>query len=288
MQQESPLSGDVRLAFLKDFANQLNTREIDLPPFPDAYARILAALDDPELSMDQLAKVITGAPELCVRILLMANSALMNRSGVEVTDLNVAVARLGAAAIRNAAVSLATRELFETSPDSPWYHQLDAIHTAAITTAAVAYAMAARAGLARARDNAMLSGLLHNVGNLYILSKAEAYPQLANREAMENWGPGIGRAIIENWGFPEEIAEAVEYQDVREACQPGPADLRDLLVVSKRRAELRLRQPGDDADFLAEWAQAPAFRKLEVSPLNAELVLEEIAEDVESFLGAIR
>ncbi len=287
MPQESAARNDVRLDFLKDLAVQLSSRDIDLPPFPDAYARILTALDDPEISLPQVAKVVAGAPELCVRILLMANSALMNRSGVEVTDLGVAVSRLGAAAVRNAAVSLATRELFDTAEDSPWYRQLRDLHNSAVTTAAVAYALAPSAGLARLRDNAMLTGLLHNTGSLYILSRAEEFPELANQEAMEHWGPGVGRAIIENWGFPEEIAVAVEHQNLKEACHPGPADLRDLLIVSKQLARLRLEKE-PDLEALAQWDQTPPFQKLEISHLNAPAVLEELSEELESFLGAFR
>ncbi len=287
MQQENAARDDVRLDFLRDLAFQLSSREIDLPPFPDAYARILAALDDPETSLSELAKVVAGAPELCVRILLMANSALMNRSGVEVTDLEVAVSRLGAKAVRNAAVSLATRELFDTAEDSPWFRQLRELHNNAVTTAVVAYALAPRAGLARQRDNAMLTGLLHNTGSLYILSRAEEFPELANQEAMENWGPGVGRAIIENWGFPEEIATAVEHQNMKEGSPPGPPDLRDLLIVSKQLARLELEKE-PDLEALARWDRTPPFQKLEISHLNAQEVLEGLSEELESFLGAFR
>ena len=47
---------------------------------------------------------------------------------------------------------------------------------------------------------------------------------------------GIGYAIIENWGFPEELAKAVEEQDILEASHFGLPDLRDLLIVGKQLA----------------------------------------------------
>ena len=82
----------------------------------------------------------------------------------------------------------------------------------------------------------MLAGLLHNVGSFYILSKADKYPEFAEEDVMQNWGPGIGYAIIENWGFPEELAKAVEEQDILEASHFGLPDLRDLLIVGKQLA----------------------------------------------------
>jgi len=288
MQQETPVATDTRLDFLKDFAAQLTSRDIDLPPFPDVYARILNALNDPDLSMDQLARVVTAAPDLCVRILLMANSALLNRAGVEVTDINVAVSRLGVSAVRSAAVSLATKEVFDIPKDSPLYRKLDRLRTASVRTAAYAYAMASREGLIQLRDNAMLAGLLHNVGSFYILSKADKYPEFAEEGVIQNWGPGIGYAIIENWGFPLELAKAVEDQDILEACHFGPPDLRDLLIVGKRLAQISGAGENESTECGNECEQIPAFGKLGVNAGNVEQVLEEITEEVESFVSALK
>lgn len=288
MQQETQVAPDTRLDFLKDFAAQLTSRDIDLPPFPDVYARILNALNDPDLSMDQLARVITAAPDLCVRVLLMANSALLNRAGVEVTDINVAVSRLGVSAVRSAAVSLATKEVFDIPKDSPLSRQLDQLRAASVRTAAFAYAMANRANLSQMKDNAMLAGLLHNVGSFYILSKADRYPEFAEEEVMQNWGPGIGYAIIENWGFPEELAKAVEDQDILEASHFGPPELRDLLIVGKRLASLAEGEAPEPTGCEEECEKIPAFAKLDVNPGNLNQVLGDISEEVESFVSALK
>lgn len=288
MQQETPVAADTRLDFLKDFADQLVSRDIDLPPFPDVYARILNALNDPDLSMDQLARVVTAAPDLCVRILLLANSALMNRAGVEVTDINVAVSRLGVSAVRSAAVALATKEVFDIPKGSSLQLKLDQLRAASVKTAAYAYAMANRAGLAPLKDNAMLTGLLHNVGSFYILSRADRYPEFAEEEVMQSWGPSIGYAIIENWGFPEELAKAVEEQDTLDTYHFGDPNLRDLLIVGKRLARFSDQEDAETLELDEECAQIDAFDKLGISSDNVKEVLEEIQEEVESFVSALK
>jgi len=288
MQQETQVAPDTRLDFLKDFATQLTSRDIDLPPFPDVYARILNALNDPDLSMDQLARVITAAPDLCVRVLLMANSALLNRAGVEVTDINVAVSRLGVSAVRSAAVSLATKEVFDIPKGSHLSRQLDQLRSASVRTAAFAYAMANRAGLSKMKDNAMLAGLLHNVGSFYILSKADRYPEFAEEEVLQNWGPGIGYAIVENWGFPEELAKAIEEQDSLEASECESIDLRDLLIVSKWLAGLTEGETPESTGCEEECEKIPAFAKLDVNSRNLSQVLGDIGEEVESFVSALK
>jgi len=285
MPRQQAAADDTRLAFLQDFAHRLNAGQIELPPFPDAYARILSALENPDLSMAQVAKVIAGSPDLCVRVLRMANSALLNRSGIEVTDLGVAVSRLGVAAVRNAAVSLATQEAFPIPKDSPRYQELASLHEAAVKTAAWAYALARRARLGTLSDNAMLTGLLHNVGSFYLLTRVDDFPEFGDPETARSWGPGVGSAIISNWGFPDEIAKAVEDQDVTDNCQPGKANLHDLLVVSKRMAAIPDSDEGRNA-AVESWEGSPAFCKLGISHLNLSSVMDETREEVASFLGA--
>ncbi len=287
MPREHALASDTSYSFLKDFAEQLNTREIELPPFPDAYARILSALDDPDLSMPQVAKVVSTSPDLCVRVLKMANSALLNRSGIEVTDVSVAVSRLGAAAVRSAAVSLATREMFRIPRESPLYRELTALYDASVRAAAWGYVLARQARLGNLRDNAMLAGLLHNVGSFYLLTRVEDFPDFADPEVLRAWGPGVGGAIIGSWGFPQEIARAVEEQDVTETCKPGGVDLHDLLVVSKRMAAIEDTPEGRER-AIEQWEGNPAFCKLGISHLNLDSVMDETREEIDSFLGAFR
>ncbi len=286
MPQTHANTKDIHYTFLQDFANHLNRGEIELPAFPDVYARILSRLEDPDLSMADLAQVVTAAPDLCVRVLRMANSALLNRSGIEVTDVTVAVSRLGVQTVRNAAVSLAAREAFDIPRTSPLYERLSRLHSQAVTTAAWAYAMAGRlSGPATpSRDDAMLTGLLHNVGEVYLLTRAEEFPELAEPQAVAGWSPGVGAAIVENWGFPSGISQAIELQNIEERSPSDELNLHDLLIVGRRFASNGEATPRlENSD---EWEQLPAFRKLNISAENLESVKEVHGEEVESFLGA--
>ena len=85
--------------------------------------------------------------------------------------------------------------------------------------AAVAYTLAKRVpGLDH--DEAMLAGLVHDIGELYILKRAAEQPELladtdALAELVADWHTGVGHAIVEAWGFPEPVATAVsEHEDL--------------------------------------------------------------------------
>ncbi len=57
-------------------------------------------------------------------------------------------------------------------------------------------------------DEAMLTGMMHGIGKLYILTRATGHPELFASEDVLNdiindWYPSIGKAILENWKFSE-------------------------------------------------------------------------------------
>ncbi len=288
LQNMNTPTGNVALDFLKDLAAQLSSRDIELPPFPDVYTRILGALNDPDLSMDRLARMVTAAPDLCVRILLLANSALYNRAGVEVVDIGVAVSRLGVSAVRNATVSVATREMFDCPRNSPIWKKLEGLRSDSVHTAAYACALAEYAGMPEARDDAMLTGLLHNVGHFYILTKSQQFPEFVEEMSIEQWVPGVGCALIENWGFPEQIARAVDVQNDPDATHFGPANLADVLKVAKLM--VRMADSGAPETVVEEidWQHSPALKKLDILPDNILDIYNGFADEVRLFTSVLK
>jgi hypothetical protein len=66
-------------------------------------------------------------------------------------------------------------------------------------------------------DVAFLTGLLHGLGSLYIMARAAGRAaELKNQNSwmsmLEGWQSAIGKAVLESWGFAEEMCEAVGEQ----------------------------------------------------------------------------
>jgi HD-like signal output (HDOD) protein len=83
---------------------------------------------------------------------------------------------------------------------------------------------------------ALLAGLLHGVGHLYILTRASKHPKLFANEPVfhaidRDWHASIAKALLENWEMAEEIVLAVsEFEDLDREHR-GPPDLSDVLTV---------------------------------------------------------
>ena len=132
-------------------------------------------------------------------------------------------------------------------------------------------------------DNAFLCGLLHDIGRLYILTKATRYPKLLGdpqslKTVQDQWYASVGKSIIEAWGFSSEIANSLDDED-RVTSRGGPPGLVD--VVSLAKLVLTVDEPAEDAAF------ADIAGKLNVSAETLPLILEAQHLHAQSMLQSV-
>jgi HD-like signal output (HDOD) protein len=118
-------------------------------------------------------------------------------------------------------------------------------------------------------DQALLTGLLHVLGRLYIIMRSKDMAEISDSEmttVIDGWHASIGKAILESWGLPEELQHAVEHQDEFESDHDGAVTLTDVLLAAKLVAKGDL----DPARF-------PALRRVGVTAETLEAHAEEVA-----------
>ncbi len=245
--------------FLSELARELSAGRVELPSFPDAVMRVQQVLSDENITSERIMRVVSSDAGLAARVLTMANSTLLHRGGAPVTDLKIAITRVGHDSIRAAALSYATAQVRHAAELAHIRSDLERFWQEGLRVAALSHAMARESGVLRP-DEALLAGLLHNIGKVYIVART---PRDAGRirideAVLRDWHPGIGQALIENWKLPEQIAVAVGGQLERDRCHSGDADLRDLLIVAVLLAEQMASNAADDAAL----AQVPAAAAL--------------------------
>lgn len=81
--------------FVRQLGVDLACGEFDLPPFPDTALRVQECVKDPDSDIAKLAAIVATEPALAARLMRMANSAMMRRGPVKVTDINTAISRVG-------------------------------------------------------------------------------------------------------------------------------------------------------------------------------------------------
>jgi len=273
---------DPTFKFVSDLAKELSSGRVELPSFPDAAARVQQVLSDPAVSSERIARVIGADAGLAARVLTMSNSAVLHRGTTPVADLKVAVTRIGHDNIRAAALAYANAQLRRAPELAPIRPQLEACWRDGIRVASLAHSLAKETRCVRT-DEAMLTGLLHNIGKLYIIARAPRNPGSApalDATIVEDWSASIGKAVAQNWKLPEDIANAIGGQREIDRTHEEPPDLLDLLIVAVQVAAKMAAHAPDDAGL----ARLPAAVALGLS----ESTFKRVALDAHAELQMLQ
>jgi HD-like signal output (HDOD) protein len=286
--EEATAPADVSgaFAFVSELAQEVSKGKIELPSFPDVAVRVRKALADEHVSIEQVARIVSSEAGLAARVFTLANSAALNRSGRAIADLKTAVNRIGHNNVRTAAVSFAITQLRRAGELRHIAKELEALWQEATMVAALSYSVASRASSVNA-DEAMLAGLLHNVGKIYILARANRHASLfrdpaALPQVMRDWHANVGKAIVENWGFPEHISEAVgDHENIDRTV--GHPDVTDILSVAVMMAGFM----GHEADLELNMQGVKAFWRLGLNNDKCVQIMRGCAEEISALRTAL-
>ncbi|MEM7468612.1 MAG: HDOD domain-containing protein [Pseudomonadota bacterium] len=274
-------------SFVESLAEELSTGTIELPAFPDIVIKIRRALEDDNCTIDTISQLLSSEPALATRMLQLANSAALRRGPDPVTEVGIAINLLGRDIVQNSVMAYAMRQMKQTQKLKTAQPYLESVWREGVNIASVCHVLAKKFTKLSA-DQALLAGLLHGVGKLYILSKAEQYPDLfADEESLlgllAEWHCPIGESIIESLGFGDELAHAVgNYQDnLRE--HEGEVDFTDVLTIAYQVAGLL----NDEENFEMHLADVPASQYFATSIHDFFEILHESQEHIDSLKSAL-
>jgi HD-like signal output (HDOD) protein len=261
------------LAFLQKLATEVSEGSIDLPCFPEVVIRISTALADPKTTADHVVTIVGAEPRLAARILQTANSAAFNTSGKRLTDLRSAITRLGHQMVHGTAMSYAMQQMKNEASLRSIAQPMTQLWNRSITVASICRIVAQRTKVNA--DAAFLTGLLHGIGNLYIMARAATQATGLGSEhswldLLIGWQASIGKAVLESWGFAEEMCDAVGEQEDHERRWKHEAALSDVLIASL---------------MLADALQTPEPHAVATEGVNAFLTVAVKAEDCSAILS---
>jgi HD-like signal output (HDOD) protein len=276
----SQADAGVGFDFVRSLAAELSRGNVDLPSFPEIAVRVRRVLSDPKSSTDQVMRVVGSEPALAARLLRIANSASLNRSGRVVTDLRTAINRIGHNMVRSAAISFSMAQIRNSNKLAGLEHHLNELWQRSSVVAAHAFVLARKCTKVNP-DEAMLTGMMHGIGKLYVLTRAIGHPELfvsdkTLGEIIGEWHATIGKAILENWDFSEAMAQAVGDQADFSRADDGPPDLSDVIAI----AVLMAAHDGDEAGLAAALNGLGAARRLKLDEEKTQAVIRESGAEV--------
>ncbi|WP_083250674.1 HDOD domain-containing protein [Acidihalobacter aeolianus] len=265
---------------LEQFYKALSDGKMQLPSMPEIALRIRELTADEDASLNDLAKVIQIDPSLTARLIQAANSAAY-RGTRAVGSVREAITRLGLKRTASLAFSITMHNVFKAK-SAKISHQMQSLWENSVEVSAIAYIIARHSRLMDP-DHALLAGLMHRVGAVPILLFSE---NLDTHDADVNLAinrlaPMIGGVLLKEWGFAQDIVQAIEEGEQWTRNPDAPADLCDIVIAARLYADIR----NDRTLPIDSLNEAPAFRKLGLGDIGSDRslqMLEDAAEEIAS------
>lgn len=232
---------------------------------PEVLLRLMRTVDDEQATVTDLAGIVGQDPGLASRILCVANSPALRR-GKELKTLETCLVALGTRLVRSLATCLSIQRLFDK--DS----RLSQAEVADFWGHSLLVGEMAR-GIAELTDfplpeDAYLSGLLHDIGELIMLqaigdpyrrylASALANPQFIAEEVrlFGTTHAEVGAWLIDYWGLDSVLADGVAFHHTPAAQIVDATALPQIVWLAQALAALQ-----DDSPELGQTINRACFK----------------------------
>jgi HD-like signal output (HDOD) protein len=273
-------TGDSQLVnidrFIKSLLEDLKANRLELPTLPQVAIKINKVIKDPTSSSKDVAQVVRTDPALTARLIQVANSPMV-RGDHKVDNIQTAVTRMGASMVQNIVTTFLVRQLFQTRHQS-LHTRMATIWNHSAHVAAICHVLADRFSTLRT-DEAMLAGLVHDIGKLPVLAKAKRMSNFEENahildRVMDKLHPALGKTILETWHFePEIITAAAEHENIHR--NSTTLDLTDIVIVANLHS-----YAGKPQTKNLDWMNIPAMKKLDLDAEKSIEVLEAAHDEI--------
>lgn len=281
-----------RSELFRRIAEETSHGDLVFPTHAELGLRIKHALDDPDCSVDQAAKLIQAEPLLAARVVAVANSIAYNPSGREIADVRQAVSRLGFRTLRSLTMSMLVKQI-SGQPDNPalqalarqlWEHTA---HVAALSQ------VIARRVTHQDPETALFAGILHEVAGFYLISRAKDMPGLIEGPPAE-WQAGwqgegeaiVGKALFGILEVPGPVASGIGDMWEGYLAIP-PTSLGDTLLLAEELAPVPSPLYWSPDEETEKETGSPHL-EMTIDEETLTHILAESDREVQSLIGALK
>jgi HD-like signal output (HDOD) protein len=287
MRRDLPAGESDRDAVIRKLSLEVACGDVRLPSLPDIAVRVQQILEDPKAARTRVAQVIGADAALAARILRLANSAFLNPSMQQIIDLQRAVTQLGTQLVRCTAMSFSLQQMEFGGGEAKLRPQIRELWRKGALVASIAYVLARETRAAKP-DEALMTGLMHNIGILYITvgtpSRADCDVEGDEwRQLVDEWHPRIASSILKHWKFPPEIITAVANQNIESLEARGADGLTDVLIAAIALGSCVFRRESLDDAVTA----SPSFQRLGLGSGDCKNLLAAAGVQIKALRAAL-
>ena len=212
----------------------LQEGKLELPTLPDIALKIRTAVADPRKGANEIAQLITIDPALASYCIRIANSAAYG-SREPVADVREAVMRMGIDATRDFVLAYSVRNLFK-SHDPRAMALMKGAWTHCASIGSACHVIARRVSKLNP-EQALLAGLLHDIGVMVLISHLAAWPHVFDQTptltaVLKDLKQQVTAMVLRAWKLPEEVVGAAFSAEEWTREAPEQFKLADVLLLA--------------------------------------------------------
>ncbi|MGR9014340.1 MAG: HDOD domain-containing protein [Gammaproteobacteria bacterium] len=276
----TPLNDDLIISdqlrdnpFFIRFYQHFNQGELQIPNFPDIALKLRRAIQL-DRKVTDIVKIVNLDPVISAKLIQVVNSPIYRPLNPISTCFD-AINRLGLTTTRNLVTAFSMNNLIKSN--NPKIKKIIQYNwSQSIKISSISHTLA-RLTQTADPDEALLAGLLHNIGVLPILTFADSLPesfyQPADIDLCINEIQGqIGSIILDKWGFPDKLKHIPLQATNWFTSTTADINLNDIILLAKYHNLLASPEKPE----LPLLITLPAFQKLENQPLTPEMSLQTL------------
>ena len=270
--------------------NELIRDHVKLPSLPTMYVQINEAINRPNSSASDIAKVISKDTSLSARLLKIVNSTFYGFPS-KIDTLSRAVTIVGTRQLTTLALGMNIISVFRKIPS-------DLIHMRSFWEHSVACGICARIiGSYKKIPNTervFVAGLLHDIGRLILYSyvpiqarnaliKARQDDDLLHNSEHETLGfdhSTIGGLLLKKWKLPVSLENSVKYhhspQESKDPLEPAIIHLADIVTNAIGR--------GSSGERFVPALNPDAWKSLDLSPNILSSTIKQMERQIEEII----
>ena len=260
---------------------RISSQTLQLPVFHPVALKLMNILAKEDYSITQVAQMIIEDQALSSHVLRMANSAFFGGLS-KVTTIRDAIVRLGARQVTNVVTVVTQSQQYRTK-DRTMAAYMQTLWKHALGCALGTKWFAEKTGYKELAPEGLLAGLLHDIGQLFLLQVLEdvqaSEPELALSkpvivEVLQHMHVEQGTMLMQHWNIPELYGEIVRQHHAE------TYDTHNTLLLMVRLVDMACKKVGiglhhDPSMVLAATAEAQALDVKEVVLAELEIMLED-------------
>lgn len=268
----------------------------EVPTLPIVYQQLFSKMSNPNVSVPQLAEIVSKDQSLAAKILKLVNSAFYGYKK-EITTISRAMVILGFRTVRNAALAISVFDYVAGCPEDSkfpiedfWKHSLNVASSCKV--------LGQKTGI-KQQEETFVCGLLHDVGKLimkkyfendfnevcdYALDKSVSW-SAAEDDLLGVNHSTLAKAVLRSWNFPPNLIEAVQFHHSLSSGVSYPDMVALVNVADHLSYNLEMGAP---ASLVGADADPAALRELGITLEDAMSHKKEIMIETEAALDILQ